>query len=442
MPGTPQYSLFERPEDPGSAAIPDELPSASASATASAPDPASAGPSFGASAEDAVSVTEVNRAVRQRLEGEFGSLWVKGEISNWRAHTNGHRYFTLRDDSAQLKCVMWRSDAEKLPAEPEEGMEVCARGQLTVYEARGSYQLVVRTMQAEGEGLWRLAFEKLRRRLQQEGLLDDARKTPLPRVPLKVGVVTSRAGAAVRDVVSVIQRRAPWTRILISDCRVQGPGSAAEIVLALDRLVREGSSDVIILTRGGGSIEDLWAFNEEIVARAIAECPVPTISAVGHEIDVTIADLVADCRAPTPSVAGEMVVEDSVVIKSGLQALAEGLVSGLRRRTDAGGERLRQAAMAAVLYVRARVEKLTSQLALAGGRLEALSPLAILSRGYAVPLSTEGRVLRSSTDFEPGVRFRLRIADGEADCVSEGSRMESLTTPAVPATDHDEEDGE
>jgi exodeoxyribonuclease VII large subunit len=241
---------------------------------------------------------------------------------------------------------------------------------------------------------------------------------------LRVGVVTSKSGAAVRDVVSVIQRRAPWTRILISDCRVQGPGSAADIVIALERLVREGSCDVIILTRGGGSIEDLWAFNEEIVARAIAECPVPTISAVGHEIDVTIADLIADCRAPTPSVAGEIVVEDSLVIQSGLKALAEGLVSGLRRRTEAGADRLRQAAMAAVFSTRARIQKLTSQLALAGGRLDALSPLAILSRGYAVPMSAEGRVLRSASDFEPGVRFRLQIADGEAECVSEGSRTD------------------
>ncbi|MEN8145933.1 MAG: exodeoxyribonuclease VII large subunit, partial [Gemmatimonadota bacterium] len=239
----------------------------------------------------------------------------------------------------------------------------------------------------------------------------------------RVGVVTSRSGAAVRDVVSVIQRRAPWTRILISDCRVQGPGSADDIVLALNRLVREGSCDVIILTRGGGSIEDLWAFNEEVVARAIAECPVPTVSAVGHEIDVTIADLVADRRAPTPSVAGEMVVEDSLVIQSGLQALAEGLVSGLRQRTEAGGDRLRQVAMAAVLHTRTRLERMTAQLALAAGRLEALSPLAILGRGYAVPLSTEGKVLRSASDFEQGVRFKLRITDGEAECVSEGNRM-------------------
>ncbi|MEN8144667.1 MAG: exodeoxyribonuclease VII large subunit [Gemmatimonadota bacterium] len=414
MAGTPQYSLFERPPPmPAESAAPEELPAPAEKTPAS----------LGATVEDAVSVAEINRAVRERLEREFGSLWVKGEISNWRPHTNGHRYFTLRDDSAQLKCVMWRSDAEKLPTEPEEGMEVCARGQLTVYEARGSYQLVVRAIQAEGEGLWRLAFEKLRRLLQQEGLLDEARKTPLPRVPLRVGVVTSRSGAAVRDVVSVIQRRAPWTRILISDCRVQGPGSADDIVLALDRLVREGSCDVIILTRGGGSIEDLWAFNEEVVARAIARCPVPTVSAVGHEIDVTIADLVADRRAPTPSVAGEIVVEDSLVIQAGLRALAEGLVSGLRQRTEAGGDRLRQVAMAGVVHMRMRIERLTSQLALAAGRLEALSPLAILSRGYSVPLNTEGRVLRSASDFEPGVHFKLRIADGEADCVSEGNRM-------------------
>jgi exodeoxyribonuclease VII large subunit len=298
-------------------------------------------------------------------------------------------------------------------------MRIAAFGRTTIYGKRGSYQFVVRDIRADGEGLWRLAFERLKRKLAAEGLLATDRKRRLPRVPARIGVVTSRSGAALRDVVAVVQRRAPWARVLIADCRVQGDGSAASIAGALDRLVRHGGCDVIILTRGGGSVEDLWAFNEEIVARAIAACPVPTISAVGHEIDVTIADLVADFRAPTPSAAAEAVVPETAVLMTALRTRAGILVETLRRRTRRGRERTLRATSRLVerqdraeRLRRARVER-------AAGRLDALSPLGTLARGYAVPLDAAGRVLRRRDMFEPGEAFRLRVTDGNIHCRTE-----------------------
>ncbi|MFQ5890439.1 MAG: exodeoxyribonuclease VII large subunit [Gemmatimonadota bacterium] len=369
-------------------------------------------PPPGTTPDTAISVSSLNAAAREILESAIRPLWVVGEVANWRRVASGHCYFSLRDDTAQLSCVMFRLDAARLPTEPEEGMEVCAFGQVSLYEARGAYQLIVRALEAKGEGLWRLAFERLRSRLAAEGLLDPARKRPLPRVPARIGVVTSRTGAAVRDVLTVIRRRAPWTRVLLSDCRVQGEDAAADIVAALDRLVREGSVDVIILTRGGGSVEDLWPFNEEVVARAIAASPIPTVSAVGHEIDITISDLVADVRAPTPSAAAEMVVPDGEKIQAELRGLAEGLVAGLRGRARRGEERALRAMSRLVETARLRMERLEGRLALAAGRLEVLSPLRTLSRGYAVPLGSGGKVLRTRDRFTSGMEFDLRVVDG------------------------------
>lgn len=376
----------------------------------------------GSSPEAAVPVSAVNAAVRRVLEESFAPLWVAGEIANWKPHASGHRWFSLRDADAQLPAVMWRSDAARLPTDPEEGMAVVAFGALTLYEASGKYQLVVRRLEARGEGLWRLAFERLRRRLAAEGLLDPARRRPVPRVPGTVGVVTSRSGAALRDVVSVVRRRAPWTRILVSDCRVQGDGAEDDIAAALDRLVREGSSDVIVLTRGGGSVEDLWAFNGERLARAIAACPIPTVSAVGHEIDVTIADLVADLRAATPSTAAEAVTTDEAALRAAMRERAGGLVEGLRVRTSRGEERSRRLA-GRLQSAWSRIESgRRSRVAVAAARLEGLSPLATLGRGYAVPLDDAGRVLRRTHEFGVGEAFRLRVRDGWV-----GARVESRT---------------
>jgi exodeoxyribonuclease VII large subunit len=357
-------------------------------------------------------VAEVNAAVAHLLEESFAPLWVRGEISNWKPHRSGHRWFSLRDEEHQLSCVMWKSDVLRLPAEPQDGMAVAAFGSLGLWEKRGDFRLVVRRLEAEGEGLWRLAFERIQRMLAEEGLLEPSRKLRIPRVPGTVGIVTSRSGAALRDVVSVIRRRAPWTRILVADCRVQGDGAAEEIRSALARLLEEGSSEVILLTRGGGSIEDLWAFNDENLARAIAGSPIPIVTGVGHEIDVTIADLVADLRAPTPSAAAEAVTEEASVIRSELQSREARLIDGLRSRISRDAERTRQAGRTLEDAWRRTADSRRSRLAILAGRLRGLSPLGAMERGFAVPLDAAGSVMRSATDFRPGLRFELRLIDG------------------------------
>lgn len=376
-------------------------------------------PAPGRAPETAISVTDLNERARRLVEGALGSLWVGGEVSNWRPHRSGHCYFSLRDDAAQISCVIWRSDLNRLPAHPEEGMRVVAHGKPTIYGARGSYQLIVRDVRAEGEGLWRLAFEKLKAKLAAEGMLDPERKRPLPRVPARIGIVTSRSGAALRDVLAVVKRRAPWARVLISDCRVQGEGAGSSIAAALERLVRHGTCDVVVLTRGGGSVEDLWAFNEEVVARAIAACPVPTVSAVGHEIDITMADLVADVRAPTPSAAGELLVPDTSVLLAELCLRAGTLVETLRLRTGRGRDRAGMAGVGLDERMRRGLVARRDRRARAGGRLDALSPLGTLARGYAVPLNGEGRVMRDTSMFEAGQSFDLRVVDGSVRCRTE-----------------------
>jgi exodeoxyribonuclease VII large subunit len=389
------------------------------------------------------SVSQVNRAVKGLLEQSVDPLWVGGEVAGWTRSRAGHCYFGLKDERAQIRCVMFGREASQLPVDPEEGMQVRAFGELTLYEAKGDYQLVVRRVEAEGaEGLWRLAFEKLRAKLEAEGLLAPERKRRLPRVPACVGVVTSRDGAALHDILSVLARRAPWTRVVLRSTKVQGEGAALEIAAALEQLGASGLADVIIVGRGGGAIEDLWAFNEEPVARAIAACPVPLVSAVGHEIDVTISDLVADLRAPTPSAAAEAVVPDGTTVlemlrrapgrlgralggaaerrRASVEQRARRLERSIERRfgplrqaLDADTARLERAAVVGT-------ERRRSRLAALGGRLDALSPLSTLARGYAVPRTADGRVLRSVADFPEGIEFHLRLADGTVTAESTG----------------------
>jgi exodeoxyribonuclease VII large subunit len=412
---------------------------------------------------EVLSVSELNRAVREVLQGAFPPLWVSGEVANWKRAGSGHCYFTLKDESAQLRCVMWRHDAARLPMDPEDGMEVRVHGAVGLYEARGEYQMNVRRLEAVGEeGLFRQAFEKLKAQLEAEGLLDPARKRPIPRMPITVGVVTSTTGAALRDVLTVIRRRAPWTRVLVQGSRVQGVGAGEEVARAISTLGTSGRVDTLIVGRGGGSIEDLWAFNEEPVARAVAACPVPVISAVGHETDVTISDLVADLRAPTPSAAAEAAVPDGEAMAQWLAGAPPRLETALRtmvrRRREAvtqGLPRLRRAVHVLLEPRRSRVGQAHERLAravrgqierrrravdvrprlvramqvavdarrrlLAGmaGRLDALSPLATLERGYAVPLTEDGHVLRGVDDFPPGRTFRLRVADGRVGCTAD-----------------------
>jgi len=385
------------------------------------------------------SVSQVNRAVRALLEGTVEALWVGGEVGNWTRSRAGHCYFTLKDDRAQLRCVLWRTEAERLPAEPQDGMSVRVFGALTLYEARGEYQLSVQRLEAEGaEGLWRLAFEKLRKKLEGEGLLDPARRRRLPRFPKTIGVVTSTSGAALRDILSVLRRRAPWVRVVVAGARVQGEGASRDVARALHALAASGLCDVIIVGRGGGSLEDLWAFNEEPVARAIAGSPVPVVSAVGHEVDVTISDLVADVRAPTPSAAAESVAPDRAAVLAQLRGVPARLTRGLRGtmerraarlaeslgRLTRGVERilgpLRQAVDGAAQRLERgmsrAIERRGARVAALAGRLAALSPLAILERGYSVARTPGGRVLRQVEDFAPGATFHLRVVDGTVAC--------------------------
>jgi exodeoxyribonuclease VII large subunit len=396
------------------------------------------------------SVSQVNEAVRALLEKALPPLWVSGEVANWTAARSGHRYFTLKDEHAQLRCVMWRNDAARLPTDPDEGMTVRAFGSLTLYEARGEFQLVVRRLEGEGaEGLWRLAFEKLRKKLDGEGLLAPERKRPLPTFPERIGIVTSTTGAALHDMVTVLRRRAPWVHVIVRGTRVQGEGAAEEIAHAVRALAASGRVEMLIVGRGGGSIEDLWAFNEEPVARAIAECSIPVISAVGHEVDVTISDLVADLRAPTPSAAAEAAAPDRAALLESLTRAPKRLARGLTRTVEhrrSVVERWRERLLHATLQtieprrrwigdiesrmirgITRAIELRRHRLGHAVGKIDALSPLSTLRRGYAVPLGEGGRVLRGVEDFPLGGEFTLRVVDGRIICeIRESSSEEAF----------------
>ena len=297
-----------------------------------------------------LSVWELTRSVRACLEEGIGEVWVEGEISNFRRQASGHQYFTLKDDRSQLSCVFFRNTAAASPAVPlADGMQVQVYGDLTVYESRGQYQLVVGLVQARGVGALQARFEALKRKLHAEGLFDPARKQPLPAFPLTVGIVTSPTGAALQDMLNILRRRAPWMRVLVHPVRVQGQGASVEIVNAVQEFNRwaqepgEPSSkkvDLIVVARGGGSIEDLWEFNEEIVARAVAASALPVVSAVGHEIDFTIADFAADLRAPTPSAAAELIAPDTAALRERLDAAAAHFERELRDRVERARERL------------------------------------------------------------------------------------------------------
>jgi exodeoxyribonuclease VII large subunit len=367
------------------------------------------------------SVSLLNSIIRDLLESACPPVWVSGEVTGWKRHSSGHCYFALRDASAQLRCVIWRSDAQRLPADPEEGMEVRAFGTVTLYERRGEYQLVVRELEGLGRGgLWRLAFERLHARLTAEGLLAPERKRPVPRHPAAVGVVTSASGAAVQDIVHVLRRRAPWTRVVMAPARVQGEGAAVDVARAIELCGRYGDVDVLIVGRGGGSKDDLWAFNDEAIARAIAACPVPVISAVGHETDVTIADLVADLRAPTPSAAAEAAVPDRGAIERALAEMGERLERAAGRALGRARQNVERAHAALEDGIDALVRARRERLVRVGARLEALSPLSVLARGYAVPLARDGRVLRRSAELPAGTAFGLRVVDATVPCRVEG----------------------
>jgi exodeoxyribonuclease VII large subunit len=366
------------------------------------------------SPDGAWSVGDVTRRARAVVEAGLGPLWVRGEISGFKAWQSGHWYFTLRDRTAQLRCVMFQKENRRLPAAPQDGMEVFVFARPTVWEEKGEFRLTVaELLSTAAGGLWQVAFEKAKAALAKDGLLDPGRKRPLPPYPRRIAIVTSPDGAALRDIIAVATRRWPIAELLVLPTRVQGDGAEQAICAALALLGRLPGLDLAILGRGGGSREDLWTFNHERVARAVAAVPVPVISAVGHETDVTLCDLVADVRAATPSAAAEAATPDQHDVAADLAHLGARLARGLAARSGRVAERLDRTLDRVVAALERRLERHRHELAAAGGRLEALSPLKILARGYALARAPDGRVLNRMAQLTPGLAFRLRVSDGE-----------------------------
>jgi exodeoxyribonuclease VII large subunit len=437
-------------------------------------------------------VSELTERIRLVLEKEYPSVWIQGEISNFRSAPSGHQYFTMKDDSAQIRCVMFRLQSRFLKFKLEDGLRVIAWGRLSVYGARGEYQLILDTMEPAGLGSLMLAFEQLRNRLAAEGLFDPSRKRIIPPLPRRIGIVTSPTGAAVQDMIRIIRRRLPGTHVLISPASVQGDRAPEEIVAAIGRLCGAGDVDVVIVGRGGGSIEDLWAFNDERVVRAVASCALPVVSAVGHETDFTLTDFAADLRASTPSAAAEMVVPDTRNLREAILHLAgtlrncmhaavdqrravfremmlrlqdprrhiqdrrmkmddftvrlervihrkigelqdqarsltarlrpEHLRRALLDRKEISQElflRLERAQRASVRDTRASAESLA-------GRLDALSPLAVLSRGYSITFRPKTRVVVTDAGtVAVGDDVEVRLWKGELQCRVTGTVPEA-----------------
>jgi exodeoxyribonuclease VII large subunit len=373
----------------------------------------------GASPRSAIAVSTLTQTVKDVVEGAFIPLWVRGEISDFKSHRNGHWYFALRDHSAQLRCVVWSRDQRGFPAAPDDGMQVTALGQIGVYASRGEMQFTVRRMEAEGDGLRRKALEAARARLEADGLLAASRKRELPRFPRHVAIVTSGSGAALRDVIAVLRRRAPGVQLVVAHAAVQGESAPRELCAALKRVARWGGADLVIIARGGGSREDLWAFNNEHVARELAASPVPTISAVGHEIDTSLCDLVADLRAPTPSAAAEAAAMSRSEIHLTVRNLHRCLVQAIGDRLGDQKVRAERARRLLGVTTTAHVRSRNERLGALSGRLNALSPLATLERGFAVARDENGRTLASVADFAPNRRFSLRVRDGEIDAITQ-----------------------
>ena len=446
-----------------------------------------------------VSVSELTTAIRGTLEKRFATVWVEGEISNFRAVSSGHWYFTLKDELAQLRSACYRSSNQRIRFRPEDGLQVRARGRLSVYEPKGEYQLIVETLEPVGAGALQLAFEQTKARLAAEGLFAEAVKRAIPMFPRRIGVITSPSGAAIRDILNVISRRTRTVHVLFVPARVQGDGSAQEVVRAIKflndfhaRALSEGRTDaaidVMIVGRGGGSIEDLWAFNEEVLARAIRSSTIPVISAVGHETDFTIADFVADLRAPTPSAAAEIVAAHEAQLCSLLETLAANLGRSIRFRisgarndvqelalspafdavmgrlrdamttTDDAEHRLQTAIISnlqrvqrrlgsaahtlspaqlrsAVTAAQIRLASLTrtgdanmamrlesarQKLGVVAAALDAMSPLKVLERGYAIARNAGGEVVREASTTAIGDALRVRLWKGALECRIEG----------------------
>ena len=425
------------------------------------------------------SVSGLTRLIKTTLEAHVGEVWLEGELSNVRRPASGHYYFTIKDEAAQIAGVLFRGSQRGMTGEPRDGMLVRVFGEITVYERGGNYQILVRRLEEAGQGSMQARFEALKEKLFREGLFDPTRKKPLPRLPRHIGIVTSETGAAIRDILNVVSRRFPNLHILLAPVKVQGPGAADEIAEAIDLLNRRGGLDVMIVGRGGGSLEDLWCFNEEIVARAIARSTIPVISAVGHEIDFTISDFVADLRAPTPSAAAELVVGRKDEFTETLRGISDRLTRTLRQRVLEAHHRLLTVSRSYVFrepanLVRQYVQRLDGQdlrlrhavativgdrkhgldersvrlrhamerqhqrhreiLARYDARLKALNPLAVLERGYSVTMDGDGRVVRSVVGLKPGQGLTTRLAEGTVN-----SEITATAPLPGPAAGHEKE---
>lgn len=402
-----------------------------------------------ATAQRVLSVAELTEQIKGSLENRFPAVWVSGEISNFSRPQSGHCYLTLKDDQAQIRAVLWRGAAARVRFDLHDGLEVVCQGSLDVYAPRGSYQLVIRQIEPKGLGALELALRRLRERLAAEGLFAHERKRPLPKFPRRIAFVTSPTGAAVRDFLEVLRRRWRGVHVLVVPARVQGEGASSEIAAAIELVNRMTDPiDVLVVGRGGGSLEDLWAFNEEIVVRAIHASRIPVVSAVGHEIDVTLADLVADVRALTPSEAAERVVPAAEEVAALLRQTQQRLSAALSRRAAEARARLDAVAATRVLRrplertqllarrlddlearaqraVARRVEVARGLIGAAAGRLESLSPLAVLARGYSLTNRLDdGQLVRSTIQLQVGQQIRTSLAEGTVT-----SRVEALDAP-------------
>ncbi|MEX2189156.1 MAG: exodeoxyribonuclease VII large subunit, partial [Bacteroidota bacterium] len=380
-----------------------------------------------------LSVTELTRLIKQSLETGFPRVWLQAEISNCKRHTSGHWYFTLKDEGSQISAVMWRSRADSLLFVPADGMKVQARGAITVYPPRGNYQIDVTQLLPAGVGELQMAFDRLKKKLFEEGLFDQSRKRPLPKYPERVGVITSLTGAALQDIRSVLQRRAPTLEVIVTPVRVQGPGAAEEIAEAIRAMNRYGGIEVLIVGRGGGSLEDLWPFNEEAVARAIAASTIPVISAVGHEVDFSIADFVADLRAPTPSVAAEFVIQHRIDLVEIVGNIHYTMLQRVQDRIENLRDRLKRLLSSysfnrpkdLVLQWSQRIDELDKSLSLAAlhlfesahdrhvsyaKRLEALSPRNVVQRGYAI-VRKGNRIVTTAGELAEGDLAEIQFKD-------------------------------
>ena len=398
-----------------------------------------------------LTVTELTRRLKGAVEPAFQDVWVSGEVGNLRRQSSGHVYFGLKDADASVDAVLWASTARKVKFDLRDGTEVVARGRIEIYAPRGRYQLVVQEVEPRGAGARALALQQLRERLAAEGLLDLARKRPLPFLPARIGVATSTSGAALQDFLRVVHGRLPGARVLVAGCRVQGDGAAATVISAL-RLLVDFGVDVAVVTRGGGSADDLWEFNDEELARAIAACPVPVVSAVGHEVDVTVADLVADVRAATPTHAAEVVVpvrDDLLATLSALRGRlvrAEGNALGERRRVlralraelsdprrvlSDHRRRLDEALHRAAAWSASTFRRESMRLAGLAARLEPANVGKILTRGFALAL-LDGRPLRSSAEAAPGDPLRVVLGEGWLDARVESRNQLPHPIPGLP----------